>query len=261
MRRGPSGRRPALAPGHVLAVSTTSMGKLGEIAALVRRVKLPVPLRLVTTLEVAPDLVVVEDGLTFTENAVKKARALAERTRMLVIADDSGLEVDLLDGAPGLHSARYAGTGGRSGTDEANRDKLVAELTKLGAWDDAEKPVKARFRCVLALLDPLGTSDDGIGRGTLVTVDGVCEGHIVREARGQRGFGYDPIFVPTAPQATGRTMAELGFEEKQAVSHRGPRLRRAAPRPRSPPRGAPRRCSRTRYEGPRRTWPRAHAKA
>jgi XTP/dITP diphosphohydrolase len=209
------------APGHVLAVSTTSMGKLGEIAALVRRVKLPVPLRLVTTLEVAPDLVVLEDGLTFTENAVKKARALAERTRMLVIADDSGLEVDLLNGAPGLHSARYAGTGGRSGTDEANRDKLLAELTRLGAWDDPAKPVTARFRCVLALLDPLGASDDGTSRGTLVTADGVCEGSIVREGRGQRGFGYDPLFVPSAGQATGRTMAELGFEEKLVTSHRG----------------------------------------
>ena len=209
-----SGRAPV--PGHVLAVATTSMGKLGEIAALVRRVKLPVPLRLVTTLETAPDLVVLEDGTTFTENAVKKARALADRTRMLCIADDSGLEVDLLDGAPGLHSARYAGVNGRPGTDESNRQKLVLELTKLGAWENPDAKVTARFRCVLALLDPL--AEDG---GVLVTAEGTCEGRLVREERGQRGFGYDPIFVPDAKEATGRTMAELGFEEKLVVSHRG----------------------------------------
>ncbi len=211
-------------PAHVLAVSTTSNGKLGEIAALVRRVKLPVPLRLVTTLETAPDLVVVEDGVTFAENAIKKARALAHRTRMLVLADDSGLEVDLLDGAPGLHSARYAGADGRSATDDANRVKLIEELTKRDAWGasgdhDPRQLVKARFRCVLAVIDPLGVSeDDG---GTVITADGTCEGYIVREARGQRGFGYDPIFVPAAKEATGRTMAELGFEEKLGISHRG----------------------------------------
>jgi XTP/dITP diphosphohydrolase len=211
-------------PAHVLAVSTTSMGKLGEIAALVRRVKLPVPLRLLTTVETAPDLVVIEDGTTFTENAIKKARALARRTRMLVLADDSGLEVDLLGGAPGLHSARYAGTDGRAGTDEANRVKLIEELTQREAWsasgdDDPSQQVKARFRCVLAVIDPLGASEeDG---GTVLTAEGTCEGYIVREARGQRGFGYDPVFVPAAKEATGRTMAELGFEEKLGISHRG----------------------------------------
>ena len=228
MNEGPRAPAPWLAsapgPAHVLAVATTSMGKLGEIAALVRRAALPVPLRLLTTLETAPDLVVIEDGATFAENAIKKARALAQRTRMLVLADDSGLEVDLLGGAPGLHSARYAGTDGRPGTDDANRVKLLLELSKLGAFGETSAKATARFRCVLAVVDPMGASGgdaSGDGSGTLITADGVCEGYIVAAPRGQRGFGYDPVFVPAAREATGRTMAELGFEEKLGISHRG----------------------------------------
>ena len=145
---------------------------------------------------------------------------------MLVLADDSGLEVDLLDGAPGLHSARYAGHRRAAPVPtRPNRVKLVEELIKRDAWaagdeGDPKTRVKARFRCVLAVIDPLGASeDDG---GTVITAEGNLRGlHRARGSRTARLRVRPRSFVPAAKEATGRTMAELGFEEKLVISHRG----------------------------------------
>jgi XTP/dITP diphosphohydrolase len=147
---------------------------------------------------------VVEDGATFRENAVKKAQALADLTGEPAVADDSGLVVDALGGAPGVHSARWSGVNG-PGKDAANRRKLLAEL----AHAPDEKRT-ARFVCALAYVTP--------GRPPLV-VEGKCEGTIGREERGTGGFGYDPLFL--VREHPGRTMAELAPAEKNAVSHRG----------------------------------------
>jgi XTP/dITP diphosphohydrolase len=147
---------------------------------------------------------VVEDGKIFEENAIKKAREIAKATGTLVLADDSGLEVDALSGRPGVHSARYAG---RHGDDAANNDKLLAELSQTA---DADRG--ARFRVVLALADPTGPLGE-----TIHTETGVCEGTILRSRRGSQGFGYDPLFCPKGYDLS---MAELPPEEKNRISHR-----------------------------------------
>lgn len=144
---------------------------------------------------------VEETGATFAENAILKALATSKHFPGIVIADDSGLEVDALNGAPGVHSARYAGNGA---TDKANVAKLLAELEAHGHGP----PYSARFRCVLAL------ACDG---EVLGTVEGVVEGIIVMTPRGSGGFGYDPVFQPTG---SGETFGELAPAEKNRISHR-----------------------------------------
>jgi XTP/dITP diphosphohydrolase len=149
---------------------------------------------------------VVEDGDSFEHNAKKKAREVAAATGMLVVADDSGLEVDALGGAPGVHSARYAG---KQGDDAANNAKLIAELTRLHVPEAART---ARYHVVLALADPEGPL------GSEIHLEhGVCEGRIQLEPRGEGGFGYDPYFVPEGHACT---MAELAPEQKNRLSHR-----------------------------------------
>ena len=146
---------------------------------------------------------VIEDADTFIGNARLKAAALLAATGLTALADDSGLEVDALDGAPGVWSARYAGEGA---SDEANVDKLLAALTDRP--DPADR--RARFRCVLVLQRPDGSE---------VVADGTVEGHITDAPRGPGGFGYDPVFVPDdAPHAS---FGELSSAEKHAISHRG----------------------------------------
>ena len=149
-----------------------------------------------------------ETGVTFEENALIKARAARNATGEVVIADDSGLEVDLLDGRPGVYSARYAG---EDATDGENLAKVLAEL----ALADGAGPGgsgSARYVCAIALIDDSG---EHLFRGT-------CEGRLVQDLRGDGGFGYDPAFVPDAPGPDdGRTMAELDPAEKNAISHRG----------------------------------------
>jgi XTP/dITP diphosphohydrolase len=191
-----------------IALATTNRGKLAEFHTLLR--DLPVTIHLLD--EVAPKITVVEDGKTFAENAIKKANAIARASMMLTLADDSGLEVDVLDGAPGVRSARYAHD---RATDAENNAALLTALDALRS-EDSDEPRStaflARFRCVLALVDPF--SNDGAPR----TVEGACEGSIVRTPRGSGGFGYDPLFVV---DQTGTTMAELSEDEKNRVSHRG----------------------------------------
>ena len=142
---------------------------------------------------------VEESGATFAENAVKKATELCDASGLWTLADDSGLEVDALGGAPGVYSARYAG---EQGNDGANNARLLNELQ--GVTERC-----ARFRCVMALCSPDGRS---------WMVDGACEGRILAEARGGEGFGYDPLFVPTGFDST---FAELSADQKNQISHRG----------------------------------------
>ena len=149
-----------------------------------------------------------EDAETFAGNAHIKALAAREASgERAVLADDSGLEVDALDGAPGVRSARYAG---EPCDDAANNAKLLAELAEV---PDARR--SARFVCALAFIDEDGTE---------TTARGTVEGRIAREGRGSHGFGYDPLFLPDAFSGS-RTLAEALPEEKNAVSHRGNALR------------------------------------
>ncbi len=148
---------------------------------------------------------VVEDGDTFEANAVKKALTVARTTSWWTIADDSGLVVDSLSGAPGVRSARFAG---ENADDQQNREKLLRML------GDSDKR-SARFMCVVALANPMGL---------LGTASGSVEGHIAYAPRGDKGFGYDPLFIPVGHELT---FAELSSETKHAMSHRGRALQAA----------------------------------
>jgi len=202
-----------------LVVATTNRGKLDELKALLG--DLAVDVRGVAeVLRDPPE--VVEDGATFEENAIKKARAVAEATLMPTLADDSGLEVDALGGRPGVRSARFAHP---RATDAENNAALLAALgasAHAGEADEAGGAGRfpARFRCVLALVDPF--VDDGRPR----VAHGVCEGAITRAPRGTAGFGYDPLFVVAGSD---KTMAELDADEKNRVSHRARALHALRP--------------------------------
>ncbi|MCX8006545.1 MAG: XTP/dITP diphosphatase [Coriobacteriia bacterium] len=186
-----------------VVVASSNEGKVREI----RHVLEPLGWEVVRAVDVGGRLIDVEEtGETFLENALIKARAYAAAFGCPALADDSGLEVDALGGAPGVRSARYAG---EPTDDAANNAKLLAELSDVPAPERT-----ARFRCVLALAWP---------DGRVLAADGVCEGSIGFEPRGTNGFGYDPLFLPAA--AAGRTMAQLSPDEKSAISHRGSALR------------------------------------
>jgi len=186
-----------------LILATGNLHKLREIKQMLQGTAYTV----VGLKDLPPDRVpvIVEDRDTFRGNAHKKAQLLAEEFGRVTIADDSGLEVDALDGAPGVYSARFAGVEGDA-ADEANNDLLLEKLTGV---PDADRT--ARFRCALAIVTP-----DGTARYS----DGVIEGSIGHERRGAHGFGYDPLFL-VAGDAQGRTSAELPPQEKNAISHRG----------------------------------------
>ena len=182
-----------------IVLATRNPGKVAELRALLA--DLPVRLRSAAEVEGAPE--VEEDAPTLEGNAAKKARALHAHTGLPALADDTGLEVAALGGAPGVHSARYAGP---AADDAANRARLLRDLA--GRADRS-----ARFRTVLAYLD---------AAGALHTFEGVCRGRILHEERGTGGFGYDALFVP---EGETRTFAELAPEEKNAISHRAQALR------------------------------------
>lgn len=160
--------------------------------------------------DAAPGLVLEEPHETFEGNALAKARAAARATGLPAVADDSGLEVDALGGAPGVRSARYAGP---DATDDANNRKLIAEL----AGVPPERRT-CRYRCVAVLVMPDGRE---------LVATGACEGRVVDEGRGALGFGYDPHVVP---EGETRTMGEIPLEEKLAFSHRGRAFRALAER-------------------------------
>lgn len=162
-----------------------------------------------------PDLPeVVEDGATFAENALKKAKTVGDALGIPVLADDSGLCVDRLDGAPGVYSARYAG---ESATDADNNTKLLDALERLQMGEDTEQTLlsTARFVCCLVLYDPV--------TGITLTTEGTVDGWITSQPSGNAGFGYDPLFYLSGHD---KTMADLTLEEKQAISHRGEALRK-----------------------------------
>jgi XTP/dITP diphosphohydrolase len=184
-----------------LVVATSNRGKLEELKLLLAG--WPADVRAIREVLSQPPIV-VEDGATFAENATKKASVAAAATRMLALGDDSGLEVDALDGRPGVRSARFAG---EEATDAENCAALLAALRDCGTTP----PFHARFRCVLALVDPRWPDS-----GPLL-VEGTCHGTIVDSPRGAGGFGYDPVFVVNG---TAKTMAELTRAEKNGVSHR-----------------------------------------
>jgi len=194
---------------HSLVVATHNRGKLDELRALLG----PLGVQVLSVSDVTKrEIVVVEDGDTFEANAKKKAQTVAGTTMMLTIADDSGLEVDALGGAPGVRSARFAG---ERATDAENNAALLAALDSLDADPGGPRTgasYKARFRCVLALVDPF------LKEGEPIVVEGTCEGKITRTPRGSGGFGYDPLFLV---EGTDKTMAELDEAEKNRISHRG----------------------------------------
>jgi XTP/dITP diphosphohydrolase len=190
-----------------LVIASVNRGKLRELAGLL--VGLPVGVRAIDDI-VRDAPIVLEDGETFRDNALKKARAAARAAGMLALADDSGLEVDVLGGRPGIRSARFAREGA---TDAENNAALVAALRGYGG----PEPYAARFRCVLALVDP--GQADGAFAGEW-TADGVCEGTIVLDPRGLGGFGYDPHFVPEGQSKTMAELAAISSREKDRWSHR-----------------------------------------
>jgi XTP/dITP diphosphohydrolase len=188
-----------------IIVATKNKGKVKEFAHAFAAIG-----KNVQSMYDYPDLPdVVEDGETFADNALKKAKTVALALGIPVLADDSGLCVDKLDGAPGVYSARYAGEGA---TDEANNKKLLDTLGQMEQGEDTEQPLlsPAQFVCTLVVYDP--ESD------RVIQASGDVEGFIIAEPRGFGGFGYDPLFY--LPEYD-KTMAELTMEEKQAISHRG----------------------------------------
>ena len=190
------GATPGLMLQGEIVVATGNAGKVREFRRLLG--DWPCELRLQSEFDVIP---AEETGATFVENALLKARAAAQQTGLPALADDSGLEVDALDGMPGVRSARYAS----EGTDEANKAKLLEALRDV---EDSRR--QARFHCVLVLLRH---ADDPVP----LIAQGRWEGRILREARGEGGFGYDPLFEV---RSHGCSAAELETDIKNAISHR-----------------------------------------
>lgn len=204
--------------------ATNNQGKLAEMKDLLA----PYGFEVIGLAQFSGLPVIVEDGLTFADNALIKAKLIAEHLQLPVLADDSGLCVDLLEGKPGIYSARYAGDGA---SDEANNAKLISELTAIHSTavrrDDAnvidgevlnlaadedggvDYLSAAQFKCALVLYNPQHKST--------ILAEGICEGYITAHPRGTQGFGYDPLFViPELKQ----TMAELTPDVKNQISHR-----------------------------------------
>jgi XTP/dITP diphosphohydrolase len=195
-----------------LLVATNNPGKVREYEKLLAGLLLPRGVEIEITVPGQEGLLleVDESGETFEENARLKALAFAQASGLLTLADDSGLEVDALGGAPGVRSARY---GGPHADDVDRYRKLLAELSEVPAGRRS-----ARFRCVVAMALP---------DGTVHTADGACEGQFGFAPRGEHGFGYDPVFVVAG--YGGRTMAELAPEVKNRISHRARAVTAARP--------------------------------
>jgi XTP/dITP diphosphohydrolase len=191
-----------------LLIATNNPGKIREYKDLLQG--LPGRVAVTFPAQEGLDLEVEERGDTFAENARIKAMAYAQASGLLTMADDSGLEVDALDGAPGVRSARYAGPGA---SDVDRYRKLLAELAGIPPGERA-----ARFRCVVALAQP---------DGPIYTAEGTCEGEIGFAARGEHGFGYDPVFITDGYE--GKTLAELEPEVKNRISHRARAVEAALP--------------------------------
>jgi len=181
-----------------LLIATNNKGKVKELQALLKDAWI----ELVTPAQINLDLDIAEDGQTYAENASKKAIAFAQASGLISLADDSGLEVDALGGAPGLYSARYGSQNGEKLSDKGRRTYLIQNL------QDKPRPWTARFHATIAVAIPNGETH---------LAEGFCEGEVIPEERGAGGFGYDPIFLLTG---LGKTMAELSMNEKNRLSHR-----------------------------------------
>ena len=191
----------------VLLLASANQGKLRELRTILEG--LPVELAGLGDVGLGEPPEVEETGDTFLENALLKARAYAAWSGLAAVADDSGLEVDALGGAPGVRSARYAGPGA---SDQANLDKLLAELA-----DVPPERRTARFRCAAVLVDPVGGEWHA---------EAAWEGRILEAPRGSGGFGYDPVFLPDGWELTS---AEVDQTTKDAASHRGQAFRALRP--------------------------------
>lgn len=186
-----------------LLLATNNHGKVEEIRAILDHLNL----QLLTPSDIGLDLNVSEDGSTYAANAILKALAFSQASGLISLADDSGLEVDALDGLPGLHSHRFAPL--PDATDADRRNYLLRML------QNKERPWLAHFQATVALAHP---------DGSVELASGECPGEIIPEERGTNGFGYDPIFL--IPEL-GKTMAELDMQEKNRLSHRANALRNA----------------------------------
>jgi XTP/dITP diphosphohydrolase len=190
---------------HSLLLATNNKGKVAEIKALLYGTAIT----LFTPAELGLALEIPEDGQTYAENASKKATAFSQASGMIALSDDSGLEVDALDGQPGMHSHRFCPLPDAT---DADRRKYL-----LGKLQGSPRPWTARFRATVAVALP---------SGEVQLATGQCEGEIISEELGTNGFGYDPIFF--IPEL-GRTMAELEMDEKNRLSHRARAVRNAIP--------------------------------
>ena len=204
-----------------LLIATNNQGKLAEFQVILQGLEI----ELICPADIGLELDVEEDGQTYAENAIKKALAFSNASGLISLADDSGLEVDALDGAPGLHSKRFGprppltlpqfspkmGGDGGGLTDADRRAYLLEQL------NGKPRPWAARFRATVAVASP--------GRGVKLA-EGICPGEIIPEERGTGGFGYDPIFLL---KDLDKTMAELEMEEKNRLSHRGRAVEKAIP--------------------------------
>ena len=179
-----------------LLLATTNPGKIREYRSLLG----DLGYQIVTLAAQGINEVASELGKSYEQNAQLKAATYARFTRLITVADDSGLEVDALDGEPGIHSARFAG---KDATDADRMRTLLAKLADI-PWEKRG----AHFRCVIAIVRPEGQSE---------LCDGECHGTIAFEARGENGFGYDPIFLPDGKE---QTFAEMDLSEKNTISHR-----------------------------------------
>jgi XTP/dITP diphosphohydrolase len=201
-------------PQGMVVVATRNSGKVREFAHALA----PMGLTVNSMFDYDGLPAIVEDGSTFAENARIKARTVADALGFAVLADDSGLEVDLLGGEPGVYSARYAGEGADDG---ANNEKLLRELGRAeplgeqppGLPDGVRALSAGRFVCALALYDP--------STGRYIEAEGHVDGWIIDRPLGEGGFGYDPLFWVAACR---RTMGQLSTDEKRAISHRGEAL-------------------------------------
>jgi len=205
--------------GSPLLIATNNKGKVKELHELLK----DTGIELVTPTQINLQLDVVEDGSTYAENATKKAVAFSNASGMISLADDSGLEVDALDGAPGLYSARYSPRA--NATDADRRAYLLQNL------QDKPRPWIARFHATIAIAIPgklwsqTGLLSDMQEQAPALQIfEGICEGEIIPEERGRGGFGYDPIFLLSELR---KTMAELSMDEKNRLSHRAKAVMKA----------------------------------
>jgi XTP/dITP diphosphohydrolase len=179
-----------------LLLATTNQGKIREIKEVLK----DIPLEIITLNDLNINIGVEENGKTFEENAIIKTKIIGKRTGYITLGEDSGLEVDALNGRPGIYSARYC-----EGTDKDRNDKLLRELK-----GTAKDKRTARYRAVVAVYDP--------NKKTINTFEGMSEGFIIEKPIGTNGFGYDPIFYNLDLK---KTNAEISLSEKNKVSHRG----------------------------------------